>query len=384
MKKRMVCVLLAVLTLLTVLTPVAHAQQEGGVWTLLAPDGSVLTRIAAAISVGDEYIASDNRSYRVTASDPDSRTATAEEAGMENPVAQAFYTARRAAANARRIGLYCTHSDESYENGDGTASNEQGWSGIHDVAATLKSWLEKKGIQVDFNTDSFLPHDAGAYRRSRRAMTELVRAAPDAVFDVHRDGIPDSAEYETEIDGKKATRVRLLVGRSNPNSAENKQFAVKLKSVADAQYPGLIKDIFIGKGNYNQELMPDSVLLEFGTHTSDKQQVLASTEFMADVISMTLFGTSRGYTADSAEKSISAPDASETAPSQNPSDVPKESEAPASRGGSGIWIAIAIILGVAAAGLILFMLLSGGNLGDRLRKFSSEITGGWLKNRKEK
>lgn len=65
----------------------------------------------------------------------------------------------------------------------------------------------------------------------------------------------------------------------------------KLKAAADSEYPGLIKDIFIGKGNYNQELMPQSILLEFGTHTSNKEEVLRSTELMADVLHTVLFGT---------------------------------------------------------------------------------------------
>ena len=172
----------------------------------------------------------------------------------------------------------------------GRLLSETGWAGIHDVAATLKSWLEDKGIEVDFDTGTFLPHDAGAYRRSRSATASLVKKGPAAIFDIHRDGIPDAAEYETQVNGEDMTMVRLLVGRSNPNSAENRQFAVQLKSVADELYPGLVKDIFIGKGNYNQELLPDSVLLEFGTHTSDKEQVLTSTAYMADVINVAVFG----------------------------------------------------------------------------------------------
>ena len=69
---------------------------------------------------------------------------------------------------------------------------------------------------------------------------------------------------------------------------------MQLKSVADEYYPGLIKDIFIGKGNYNQEILPDSVLLEFGTHVSDKEQVLTSTKYMADVITSRSSAASRG------------------------------------------------------------------------------------------
>ena len=70
----------------------------------------------------------------------------------------------------------------------------------------------------------------------------------DAIFDIHRDGIKDPAQYETTIKGEEASMVRLLVGRANQNQAENKeQYAVELKAVADKLYPELIRDIYIGK-----------------------------------------------------------------------------------------------------------------------------------------
>ena len=53
---------------------------------------------------------------------------------------------------------------------------------------------------------------------------------------------------QTEVDGEDISKVRLFVGRNNQNSAENKAFAQQIKAEADREYPGLIKDIFIGMG----------------------------------------------------------------------------------------------------------------------------------------
>ena len=293
--RKILAALLCLCAALPLLAPAARAEEADSVWTLVTADGEKVTSIAVEVSEGDEYIAGDNALYRVTSVDAQTRQAVLQRAGEEPAVAQALFGLTRTAKTQKVVGLYCTHSDESYEDGDGASSVESGWAGIHDVAATLKSWLEDKGVEVLFDTGSYLPHDAGAYRRSRSAAVELASQGPAALFDVHRDGIPDAAEYETEINGEPATMVRLLVGRSNPNSQENRQFAVQLKSVADEYYPGLVKDIFIGKGNYNQEVMPDSVLLEFGTHVSDKEQVLTSTKYMADVIHIAVFGGEPGY-----------------------------------------------------------------------------------------
>lgn len=202
--------------------PVLRAETEDEIWTLVTQEGIALTRIGTKVSVGDEYISGDNTVYRVISIDEVKREATVAPIGEEAALTQAFFLVQPVAQNAKRVGLYCTHSDESYEIGDGTSSIETGWAGIHDVAATLKSWLEDKGIEVDFDTGTFLPHDAGAYRRSRSATASLVKKGPAAIFDIHRDGIPDAAEYETQVNGEDMTMVRLLVGRSNPNSAENR------------------------------------------------------------------------------------------------------------------------------------------------------------------
>ena len=64
------------------------------------------------------------------------------------------------------MALYCTHSDESYEEGDGKSSIEKR-GGIYDVAEKLKAALEKKGVTVYYSDENHFPHDAGAYRRSR-------------------------------------------------------------------------------------------------------------------------------------------------------------------------------------------------------------------------
>jgi stage II sporulation protein P len=63
--------------------------------------------------------------------------------------------------------MYLTHTDESYEPSDGTSSKTKG-AGILDVGNALKENLEKLGVQVVYDETSHLPHDAGAYRRSRQ------------------------------------------------------------------------------------------------------------------------------------------------------------------------------------------------------------------------
>ncbi len=336
----------------------ASDYDDSSVYTLIDQNGNHLASRAGRIYVDDEYISSDNQLYIVVQVNDDERRAVAAHIGEEPPVnadkaREVFARADEAEPDSRKlICMYSTHSDESYVPTDGEASLTED-AGIYDVNEAFKSELEKLGVEVILDTTSHLPHDAKAYSRSRRTAEELLKRSPDALIDVHRDGIPDPGEYETEVDGEETSKVRLLVGRSNPNADANREFAKQIKAVADEKYDGLIKDIFIGKGNYNQELYPQAILLEFGTHTLDKDLVIRSTPMMADVMTTVLYG-----------------DTASAAPAEADG---QENKA----GGTGIiWLIVVAVLG----GLT-YVLISTGtlkNLGQKLSRGANEITGGAL------
>jgi len=305
MKKFTVAVIALVLILLPLRAP-ADGWEHKEVYMVYLNNGEALFRFAGDMDVGDEYISADNQRYRIESVDAQNRTARAVHQGaqqmpdvnwVETAAAIAVSTAGGTAGNGnedRLIAMYATHSSESYEPTDGADSAADGYGGIYDVADALKKALEDNGVTVVLDKTSHVPHDAGAYRRSRETAIELLKKAPDALIDIHRDGIPDAEEYKATVDGEDVSMVRLLVGRSNQNQAANKQFALELKAVADKAYPGLIKDIFIGKGAYNQDLMSNAILLEFGTHTLEKDRAIASTKMMSNVITDTVYGDVSG------------------------------------------------------------------------------------------
>lgn len=291
----------ALLAALLLTTAPGVAETDGDcLYTLLGPDGQALTRRGGRMYVGDEYIASDDNHYRIVSVDDASMTATAEQIGqaaIDSTALMSFLTAhaeedadKNTSDSRRLICMYSTHSDESYTPSDGEYSKWED-AGIYDVGNALKDELEAKGITVVYSEETFLPHDADAYNRSRSTAEELLKKGPDALLDIHRDAIP-AEEYETTVDGEDVSKIRLFVGRSNQNREANEAFARQIKKVADEEYPGLIKDIYIGKGNYNQELYPQALLLEMGTDDISKEKVIDSTKYLADVLDQVLFGAS--------------------------------------------------------------------------------------------
>ncbi|MBR5301782.1 MAG: stage II sporulation protein P [Clostridia bacterium] len=349
---------------------------DNTVCTVTDETGAPLFSIAGEVVPGDEYISADNVLYRI-ASATDTQAVAQRigeeampdiswlDAGTVQPVFAIDHDAVTAGSNSsdrsqrKLIAMYVTHSDESYVPTDGTQSIE-GRGGIYDVARAFRNALQEKGIDVILDESTHLPHDSGAYRRSRRTAERLLQKRPDAIIDIHRDGIPDPDEYVTKVKGENASKVRLLVGRSNQNSEVNRTFAKQIKAVADKKYPGLIKDIFIGKGNYNQDLSPNAILLEFGTHTISKERVLESTGVMADVVSTTLYGDQTG-----------AARSTETASGKAAQNEQKD----------GSIKGISLLLAAVLIGAIIFALMQTGSVrgaGSKIARNLSEMTGGLL------
>ena len=375
--KKLICVLTLMLALMLALPVTARAEAaqsvstqapeadaDENVWTIYDEDGQYLTSIYGRVYLDDEYISSDNRLYRIIEVDDSKRTAVAQYIGQETLIEPDNEAVATVAQESKRlIGIYSTHSDESYIPTDGAESKEKD-AGIYDVDEALKKALEERGIEVELDTTTHLPHDAGAYRRSRSTAARLLKSQPAALLDIHRDGIPDPDEYVQKIEDEDATKVRLLVGKSNPNADANRKFAKQIKAAADEMYPDLIKDIYIGKGDYNQELAPRAILLEFGTHTIKKERAIKSTTYMADVLERVLFGsTAKAEGAAGADADAAG------------------AETTAEAGGSGAAWGILWVVGIALAAIVGYGLITTGSFSgmwNKVKRGASETTGGLL------
>jgi len=336
-------------------------DKEPGYYTLLDEAGKELTLMAREVLVKDEYITSDNKHYSVLSVDKDAKRAVLKYLGdiklpevKEIPDSvDALAQQGDGRASAGNILLYCTHSDESYQPSDGTHSRP-GSGGIYDVAEAFRDALKERGVNAVLDKTPHDPHDAGAYRRSRQTAINLIKqnSPVAAIFDIHRDAVPGHV-YATKVAGQSMTKVRIVIGSKNQNRKANEELAYKIKAVADKIYPGLIKDIYIGAGAYNQELSPRSLIFEFGTHENSKESAQRSARYMADVVEKAMFGgTAKGKTQEGEEKGTY-----QTKP------INEETQ----RGGRGGIIWLVLLLG---AGAIIFMIISGGR-----REMFSKITG---------
>ncbi|MGI6149849.1 MAG: stage II sporulation protein P [Firmicutes bacterium] len=345
MMRRVFLLALIITALLFAVGRIVLAERlDGGYYTLVDEDGRSITMTARHLDIGDAYIAADNKRYEVVAISGDEvQVRYTETITLPEVDSSAFRTqvGGTSPSGERVVGIYHTHNDESYVPSSGTESRDDGRGDILQVGRALADAMENLGFTVIWSDNSHLPHDGQAYTRSRRTAMELLEKEPITLIDVHRDATPPEV-YETEIEGQPATKVRIVVGRQNQNREANLEYAKRIKAVADEEFPGIIEGIFDARGNYNQDLGPRMILLEFGAHTNYLEHAQQAAEFFAKVIPAAA-GIEPGQ-AQAADKEIGAP-----------------------AGRSVFWI-----LGIAAAVLIVYLVINRQGLGSITSFFRRE------------
>ena len=275
--------------------PVVFASDTNKTYfTVYDEDNKILFLRGDDVNEGDNYLSRDNKLYEIHSVDTNKKTAKAkflrdEEMPQYNVSAKVSSDKRANAVTKKIVGVYHTHNDESYFTPDGIDS-VYGKGGIHDVGKKFVSNLNKLGIETIYREDLHLPHNSGAYNRSQVTASALLNSGAQAIFDLHRDSTKRDY-YLTKVKGEQMSSIRMVIGRASANFEENKKFAYSIKSYADSVYSGLIKDIYIGKGNYNQQLSSRAMLFEMGCENIEKDLVLKSTEYLAKTLDVVMYGS---------------------------------------------------------------------------------------------
>ncbi|MCD8021504.1 MAG: stage II sporulation protein P, partial [Lachnospiraceae bacterium] len=128
---------------------------------------------------------------------------------------------------------------------------------------------------------------SAAYDYARASIEAILEEYPtiEVVIDLHRDGVEGNEEdFVTEIDGVPTSRIMFFNGLSRdangedlswlPNSylKENLAFSLQLQVLANAEYPGFTRKIYLQAERYNLHLRARSLLIEAGTQLNTVEE----------------------------------------------------------------------------------------------------------------
>ncbi len=193
------------------------------------------------------------------------------------------------------ILIYHTHTTEGYELLDKGFYSDEYNSRTKDVTKTvvrvgdeIEKELKKAGYGVIHDKKIYDETYNGAYSRSYVTVQKVLKENPSVIItlDVHRDAIhyDDGTKCKPTavINGKKAAQVMIISGCEEngitdfPNWKQNLVFAAALQNKVEENYSGLMRPIFFCDRQYNMEVTPCSLLLEFGTDANTLDEAVYS------------------------------------------------------------------------------------------------------------
>ncbi|MCD1258482.1 stage II sporulation protein P [Paenibacillus athensensis] len=203
-------------------------------------------------------------------------------------------------AGANIAFIYQTHSNESFlPELKGVTDPDEAYSdkvNIISVGQRLAQNLEKDGIGAVHSNTIYPSTVRGfkypySYKYSAKTLQEAMSSHPDLTyfFDIHRDSASRKNTTVT-IGGKDYAQIFFIVGGKNPNWKKNEEFANQIHQVLEDKHPGLSKGIHAktaadGNGLYNQDVSPNSILIEVGGPYNSLEECYRTTDWLAEAIS---------------------------------------------------------------------------------------------------
>lgn len=201
-----------------------------------------------------------------------------------------------------------THATETFMESDSDYYTENFNSRTTDnsknmvkIGAEVTKNLNNAGIKtLHATTQHDHPQYSGSYTRAANTICSYLEKYPSikVVIDLHRDAISadngDKTKLVTEINGKKAAQVMLVMGSGTggvsnfPNWEENLKLALKLQKTFETKYPTLARPLSLMSKNYNESLTTGSMLIEVGTDVNSLDEALYSAQLISDCL-ITLF-----------------------------------------------------------------------------------------------
>ena len=193
------------------------------------------------------------------------------------------------------IYIYNSHQLENYDNSNldiyGITPN------VLMASYLLKEKLNSRGLSTiveDANLSNFLTLNSWDYASSYKASRIFILDKKNMYsslkyfIDIHRDSVSKNVTT-VNIEGKDYARILFVVGLEHNNYKENLKTMENINNISNKYYPGLSRGIYkkegVGvDGIYNQDISPNSILIEVGGVENNIDEVLNTTEAISNIL----------------------------------------------------------------------------------------------------
>ncbi|MDE6616701.1 MAG: stage II sporulation protein P, partial [Lachnospiraceae bacterium] len=142
-----------------------------------------------------------------------------------------------------------------------------------------------------------------AYNQAAKKIEATLEKYPsiEVIIDLHRDGVGNSVQRLTTIDGKKTAQVMFFNGLSrnssgnieylyNKNLQANLAFSLQLKLKCMENYPDFARPVYLKGYRYNLHMRENSLLIELGNENNTVEEAKNAMEPLAKVLDQVLTG----------------------------------------------------------------------------------------------
>ena len=161
----------------------------------------------------------------------------------------------------------------------------------------LKEKLNSRGLSTiveDVNLSEFLNLNnwdyASSYKASRIFMLDKKNKYSSLKYyiDIHRDSVSKEVTT-TNINGKAYAKILFVIGLEHDNYKENLAFSEELNNLVNKYYNGLSRGISKKEGPgvdgiYNQDISPNTILIEVGGVGNNINEVLNTMEALSNIL----------------------------------------------------------------------------------------------------
>jgi stage II sporulation protein P len=195
----------------------------------------------------------------------------------------------------KKVFIYHSHSWEEF-NPPNNVNNKK--FNIVAVGDLLGEALKGKGIEVTIDKTDIgleLKKKGWGTNQSYSVSRELVQSVMTSndhhayFIDLHRDSL--GKEFTSiSLNSMPYAKIAFVIGEENKQYKKNLEFANSLHQFFENSYPGISRGI-LGKygenvdGVYNQDLSPNSLVIEIGGVENNKEEITNSIEVLAMAIS---------------------------------------------------------------------------------------------------